>query len=707
LRLGSITEVRVLLERVAILRLVVTGIENASTPLERVLDLLDGVRGRGGGYVALCPAHDDRQPSLSVGEADTGKVILHCHAGCPTKSVLEALGLEWVDLCPSSADQGVDSPEAIYEYTDSKGAPLFEVVRYPGKRFLQRRPDPDSPDRYCWNLDGVEPVLYRLPAVLAAVEAGEVVFVVEGEKDVEALEQAGAIATCNPGGAGKWRSEYSEQLRGAQVIVVADLDEPGRGHAVEVVQSLTGVAGSVKLVEPGAGKDAADHLAAGQCTGDFRPCGDAASAELAPLLDEVRVFLRRYVVLSDAQLAAVALWVAHTHAFAAAETTPYLEICSAEKESGKTRLLETLELVVARPWLTGRMSISALARRIDAEQPTLLLDESDALFASDRAYVQDLRGILNSGFRRGGSHTINVPAGQNGWAPADFSVFSAKAIAGIGNLPDTIASRSISIRLKRRRPDELVERFRHRRAHDLAAPLRDRLEQFLPKCVERLAELIEAEPEMPSGLSDRAEDVWEPLLAIADLAGGDWPDRAREAAVELSGNRGENVESVGVRLLGDIRSIFDQHGRDQIGSAELVSLLILIEESPWGGWNRGKGLSTHTLARQLKGFGITPGHTRDGSARGYSIDQFDDVFARYLEPTAEESVKASNPVSAAPAPGGASASPDGLTVARTTGLSDDVEATPDLPPAAGSIEDADAEYERIRLKFPDLFEEGS
>jgi hypothetical protein len=678
-----------------------------STPLERLLNLLDAVKAQSNGWSARCPAHHDRRNSLSVAEGEDGRVLVLCHAGCSTESVIAELGLDWPDLFPGETDSGLGEPEAVYVYTDAEGVPLFEVVRFPGKRFRQRRPDPNSPGGFAWNRDGMEPVLYRLPAVLAAVRAGELVYVVEGEKDVEALERAGATATCNPGGAGKWRAEYSELLRGARIVVVSDLDEPGRLHAAEVAEMLAGIAGSVEVVEPAEGKDAADHLAAGHRPDSFRPLRVAAVEELASLLGEVAAFLRRYVVLSDAQLVAISLWVAHTHAFAAAETTPYLEISSAERESGKTRLLEALELVVARPWFTGRMSISALARRIDAEQPTLLLDESDALFASDRAFVQDLRGILNSGFRRGGSHTINVPAGQNGWAPADFSVYSAKAIAGIGDLPDTIASRSIPIRLKRRREDEKVERFRHRRANELAQPLREKLDRVLPTCIERLVELIEAEPAMPSGLSDRAEDVWEPLLAIADLAGGHWPHRARQAAVELSGNRRENVESVGVRLLGDLRSIFDQHGRDQIGSAELVSLLMLIEEGPWAGWNRGKGLSTHTLARQLKGFGITPGHTRDGSARGYSIDQFEDVFARYLEPTTQESVKASNPASPAPVPEGVTARPDGLTIPPTTRESDGVDATAALPPATGDVEDeyADAELERIMRKFPDLFEE--
>jgi hypothetical protein len=184
-------------------------------------------------------------------------------------------------------------------------------------------------------------------------------------------------------------------------------------------------------------------------------------AEGARVLDDVAGFIRRFVSLSPEQAFVVALWVLHTHAFDAADSTPYLAITSAEKRSGKTRLLEILELVVARPWLTGRVSAAALVRKIDAEAPTLLLDESDAAFAGDKEYSEALRGILNSGHRRGGKTSLCVGQGSN-ITFKDFSVFAPKAVAGIGKLPDTIADRSIPIRLERKKPGEGVARFRHR-----------------------------------------------------------------------------------------------------------------------------------------------------------------------------------------------------------------------------------------------------
>jgi Protein of unknown function (DUF3631) len=428
--------------------------------------------------------------------------------------------------------------------------------------------------------------------------------------------------------------------------------------------------------------------------------------EVRELLEDVRDFICRYVVVSARQADAVALWVLHTHAFSAAETTPYLEISSAEKQSGKTRLLETLELLVAEPWLTGRISISALARKVDVDQPTLLLDESDALFAGDKAHSEELRGVLNAGFRRGGKSTINVATGQNGWTPTDFSVFCAKAIAGLGALPDTLASRSIAIRLRRRRNDEEVEKFRYRRAKELAQPLRERLEHLVPPCVEALVEITDAEPSMPPGLSDRSEDVWEPLIAIADLAGGDWSQRARAAAVELAAATTESETSIGVRLLSDIQAIFHERGVAEISSTELVYALCAREESPWETWGYGRGLTPHALARQLKQFDIRPRHMSDGTARGYALSQFEDAFSRYLVPDTEEIVKPSNDVAAPPwAAELPTKRSDALTVAAADGgVTAAADARPEPTAALSDASDdyADAEYRRLTEKFPEF-----
>jgi hypothetical protein len=199
-----------------------------------------------------------------------------------------------------------------------------------------------------------------------------------------------------------------------------------------------------------------------------RPAAPAASSGESPLsvlLEAVEHFISRYVVLSPTQRGAIALWVAHTHAIEAAFTTPYLSITSAEKSSGKTRLLEVAVTLVARPWFTGRVSPAALVRKVDSETPTLLLDESDAAFNGDKEYAEALRGVLNTGYRRGGKATVCVGQGANIHA-RDFSTFGPKAIAGVGRLPDTVADRSISIRLKKRAPWEAIERYRERRVRE-------------------------------------------------------------------------------------------------------------------------------------------------------------------------------------------------------------------------------------------------
>jgi 5S rRNA maturation endonuclease (ribonuclease M5) len=210
-----------------------------------------------GGCMVTCPAHEDRTPSLSVTEGRDGQVVLHCHAGCATSDVLAADGKDWSDLFPDGGSNG-RVEDAVYRYLDEQSKTLFEVVRFHPKDFRQRRPNG------AWGIRGVRRVLYRLPQLLAAIEAGETIHVVEGEKDVHAVERAGGVATCNPMGAGKWSQEYTAALRDATVVVVADRDDEGRKHAQTVARSLEGVAASVKVVEPVAGKDASDHLAAGK-----------------------------------------------------------------------------------------------------------------------------------------------------------------------------------------------------------------------------------------------------------------------------------------------------------------------------------------------------------------------------------------------------------------------------------------------------------
>lgn len=230
-----------------------------SRPVDRVLPLLKNVKASGEGYTAQCPAHDDQRASLTVSEGGDGRVLIHCHKGCLTSAVLEKLGLTMRDLFPDNNHSATGNRaagtrsghsgrtiEAIYQYHDENDRLLYEVVRFHPKDFRQRRPD--GKGGRSWKLGNTPRVLYRLPQITAATP-DTTVFIVEGEKDVHTLETHGLLATTNAGGAGKWRHEYSETLRGRPVAIIPDNDEAGHEHAGQVARSLYGKAASIKMVE--------------------------------------------------------------------------------------------------------------------------------------------------------------------------------------------------------------------------------------------------------------------------------------------------------------------------------------------------------------------------------------------------------------------------------------------------------------------------
>ena len=362
-----------------------------------------------------------------------------------------------------------------------------------------------------------------------------------------------------------------------------------------------------------------------------------AQQDGAELLSEVYRFVRRFVSLSETQAVVIALWVVHTHAIDGADVTPYLAITSAEKQCGKTRLLETLALIVANPWFTGRVTAAVLVRKVDDKKPTLLLDESDAAFHGEKDYAEALRGILNTGHRRGGVSSLCVGKGAE-ISYKDFSTFCPKAIAGIGKLPDTVADRSIPIRLKRAARGEIVERFRHREVVPEADALKAKLQQWAASAMDRVRN---ARPTLPSELSDRQQDGAEPLLAIADLAGKGWEEITRKTLVELCTEARQSDDSKGVRLLSDIRQVFESRNVDKISSAELAEALAAIETSPWAEWSHGKPITAPKLARLLRPYEVTPHKIRTGdhTLQGYQRADFEDAFTRYLPSVAQSDLK--------------------------------------------------------------------
>jgi hypothetical protein len=374
---------------------------------------------------------------------------------------------------------------------------------------------------------------------------------------------------------------------------------------------------------------------------------DEPEGEGAELLDQVAAMLGRYIAFpSPATLTAVTLWAAHCHAVAAFESTPRLALLSPEKGSGKTRTLEVLELLVPRPMHAVNATAAALFRAVEAHQPTLLFDEADTYFGPmARGEHEELRGLVNAGHRKGAVayRCVGEPARMEVKA---FPAFCAVAIAGIGDLPPTILDRAVLVRMRRRAPGEHVEPFRRRKAAKVGDELREALAGWMKAHADQLAD---AEPEMPAGLVDRPADVWEALLAIADLAGGPCPARSRKAALELNAARVEADPSLGVALLRDTRAVFDE--ADALATEELLKRLCALDESPWGDL-RGKPLDARGLARRLKPYEVRPTTIRVGDAtpKGYRRQDLADAWTRYLPDTPETSATTETPQASAVAP---------------------------------------------------------
>ena len=358
----------------------------------------------------------------------------------------------------------------------------------------------------------------------------------------------------------------------------------------------------------------------------------------AELLSEVEASLRKFCVLpSEHAYVAVTLWIATTHVLAAFDYAPRLVARSAEKRSGKSRLVEIVAGLVHAPLRTVNASVAYIFRSLDQPNPpTILLDEADALFGTKIKAEQneDLRGLLNAGHQRG--LTYGRCDGPNR-TPKDFPTFSMALVAGIGTMPDTIEDRAIVLDMRRRKESELISSFRQRRDGPTLADLRERLHEW---GVDSVSLLEGVEPTMPAGVDDRAADTWEPLLAVADHVGGDWPSRSRTAAsyFVLEAAEDDEGKSVGLQLLADIRDIFDETGKTFLGSQDVIDLLERVDGAPWFDMN----LSSSKLGKLLSRYGIKTGHSDDKKRRGYRREAFLDAWERYvpvkrLDDVAEES----------------------------------------------------------------------
>lgn len=356
----------------------------------------------------------------------------------------------------------------------------------------------------------------------------------------------------------------------------------------------------------------------------------------AVLLHAVYAFLGRFVAYpSEAAHVAHTLWIAHAHLIDAWESTPRIAFLSPEPGSGKTRALEITELLVPRPVEAVNVTPAYLFRKVGAEEgrPTILFDEIDTVFGPKAKDNEEIRGLLNAGHRRGAVAGRCSTRGKV-VVTEEIPAYCAVALAGLGDLPDTILSRSVIIRMRRRAPDEDIEAYRRRVHGDAGEELNRRLSEWAASVEDGLRDVW---PDMPAGIKDRDADVWEALLAVADEAGGPWPNRARVTAVTLVTLSKESTPSLGVRLLADLRDVFGDE--DSVPTDQILQRLQSMDESPWLDVN-GKALNDRALASKLKRYEIKPKVLRigGGTARGYQRADFLDAWRRYLPPPREKRV---------------------------------------------------------------------
>ena len=578
------------------------------------------------------------------------------------------------------------------------------------KTFRQKRPDPARPGNWLFNIDGVRVVPYRLPELVEAIAQGQTIYIVEGERKVEALAAWNVPATCNAMGAGHWTSEHSAFLKDADVVLIPDADEPGFRHIDAVGAALNGIAARVRvLVLPGlpVKGDIIDWVQAGGTREQLDPLvADAplwtpapetdkssdeqkakAEADEQKLIDElsrlngfdydrrrveaarnlgvrrssidrevearrqqrqeeagpaplfghwvvepwpepvdtdalllqIKRRLRRQIVFSDDEQVIAALWDLFSWVHEHATHSPKLLITSPEADSGKTTLCSLLGFMTPRALSCVEITEATLFRSIERWTPTLIVDEADTILINN----EPLRAVINASWTRGA--VVPRCVGDD-HIPHAFPIFCPQVIGMKGKrLPHTTLTRCIIIELKRKLRDDRVEYFNGLDDAELAM-LR---QQALRWSLDHGDELKNAKPEMSEQFYNRLGDNYRMLFAIADLAGGEWPEKARGAAERLSGVI--DVASRNVRLLAAIKAVFGT--LEAISSADLVGHLTADETAEWTEWKNGKPISQVQLANALDSFQIGPRQVWIGEKqyRGYKRAWFEDAWKRYLK----------------------------------------------------------------------------
>ncbi len=604
------------------------------------------------------------------------------------------------------------------EYQNPDGTFVLKDGKHK-KIFKQKRPDPDRPGKWINKITDdkgsllVRVVPYRLPQLIEAIANDHPVFICEGETKCDLLASWNLAATCNAGGAKKWRSEHAAFLKDADVVLVPDNDPIGWQHIHIVGDSLVGIAKRIRvLMLPGLPPkgDVVDWVATGgtreqldalvERAPEWQPLtvADATSSTLkaeataredellgalanmrpgiefarqrkrtakelgvpssaidaelearrsekqaAPLyghwivepwletvegdslLRDIILRIRRHVVCSHDDALAVALWIMLSWVHDVATHSPLLVITSAEPMSGKTIMLGVVSFLVPRSIRSVEITEAALYRSIELWHPTFVIDEFDSVLANDDKAA--LRSVINSGHVRGDG-VLRINKDKNN-EPELFPTFGPKCIGMVGRkLPPQTLTRCIFVELRRRKRDERVEKFKYVDDSELG-DLRRRLRRWQ---MDNEDQLGNANPSIPPELENRYDDNWRLQLAIADLAGEDWGDQARAAAVKIE--RASDNTTKSARVLAAIQTILSdvKNGEDAISSQDLITRLAAVPDSEWAEYRSGKAITQAQLARLLKPLKIFPGQVRVGGqqVRGYQKLQFKDAWERYL-----------------------------------------------------------------------------
>jgi 5S rRNA maturation endonuclease (ribonuclease M5) len=549
------------------------------TAHQRLLDDLrnDGriVNEDGGRAMAQCPAHDDTNPSLAI-TAVEGQVLVHCHAGCLTETVMKSLGRSLADLYD-------DRKGASYRYSDGR-----IVNRKANKTFSQQGNTQSN-------------ALYHVEKIGDATT----VYVCEGEKDVLAVEAVGGTAVSSAMGAGKADKFDWTPLKGKEVIVIADNDQPGHGHARDVVERLDGIASSVKVVKANDGKDAADHIAAGHGLDEFVEI-QGVKVEIpngADLIEAVANWYNRFIACDKEDLHILALWTIHTHLAEECHTSPRLLLDSAMPGSGKTTVCDHMTRLACNAVHFASLSSPALLVRIlQGGIRTLLIDEADRALSPDKPGVGELVAVINSGYRVGATRPVLTPQKGGGWQHEEMPTFAPVVLAGNSpRLADDTRSRCIRILLM---PDldGLIEDSDWEYLDEEAKELHDIIVAWADSVRDNVKSL---KVDLPEKCRARSREKWRPLKRVAVQAGGDWPeitdelierDLAEEAADREDGLR--NLPPA-VVVMTDLYEIWPD-GVAFMGTVDLVKKLAFHNPEQWSEFSTyGKRLTGTRLGRMI------------------------------------------------------------------------------------------------------------